>query len=156
MLKKNRASSADLRGHEDDEDGLGSGLFDRYSNARRSVVVSKRDRSGGEEDTRSLAADLAGGGGGPGERKKSDWRSRLASKFKRPGETDCCCCCYCCCYCCCCCCCYSCSCYCYAFVVLGFLCIFEQVRVLFATKRLFTMYTLENETIDAGVSWETE
>ncbi len=96
MLKKNRASSADLRGHEDDEDGLGSGLFDRYSNARRSVVVSKRDRSGGEEDTRSLAADLAGGGGGPGERKKSDWRSRLASKFKRPGETGCCCCCCCC------------------------------------------------------------
>ncbi len=38
-----------------------------------------------EEDTRSLAADLGGSGGG-GERKKSDWRSRLASKFKRPGD----------------------------------------------------------------------
>ncbi len=41
-------------------------------------------RNKSDEDTRSLAADL--GGGGSSERKKSDWRSRLASKFKRPGE----------------------------------------------------------------------
>ncbi len=38
-------------------------------------------RSKNDEDTRSLAADLGGA-----ERKKSDWRSRLASKFKRGGE----------------------------------------------------------------------
>ncbi|CAB4065054.1 unnamed protein product [Lepeophtheirus salmonis] len=69
-----------------DDDDLGSGLFDRFSNARRTLTRgSIRRREEDEGDTKSLN-DMS-----PDKSKssKADWRSRLASKFKKsnvPGE----------------------------------------------------------------------
>lgn len=79
-MKKKRASNNDLsegrRATTDLEDELGSGLFDRFSSARktlnRSSIRKKKD-----EDTVSLSESL--------ERKSdsSNWRNKLASRFRK-------------------------------------------------------------------------
>lgn len=83
VLKKKKASTNDLSGESqptsnDLEDELGSGLFDRFSTARKTLgrgSVRKKK----EEDTQSLHGDLVGD-------KKSDntnWRTKLASRFRK-------------------------------------------------------------------------
>ena len=79
-MKKKRASNNDLsegrRATTDLEDELGSGLFDRFSSARktlnRSSIRKKKD-----EDTVSLSESL--------ERKSdsSNWRNKLANRFRK-------------------------------------------------------------------------
>merc|ERR1719510_2511761 len=76
-MKKKRASNNDLsEGRTDLEDELGSGLFDRFSSARktlnRSSIRKKKD-----EDTVSLSESL--------ERKSdsSNWRNKLANRFRK-------------------------------------------------------------------------
>ena len=79
-MKKKRASNTDLsegrRSTTDLEDELGSGLFDRFSSARktlnRSSIRKKKD-----EDTVSLSESL--------ERKSdsSNWRNKLANRFRK-------------------------------------------------------------------------
>merc|ERR1719336_1775179 len=79
-MKKKRASNNDLsegrKSATDLEDELGSGLFDRFSSARktlnRSSIRKKKD-----EDTVSLSESL--------ERKSdsSNWRNKLANRFRK-------------------------------------------------------------------------
>merc|ERR1719410_966081 len=79
-MKKKRASNNDLsetrKSTTDLEDELGSGLFDRFSSARktlnRSSIRKKKD-----EDTVSLSESL--------ERKSdsSNWRNKLANRFRK-------------------------------------------------------------------------
>merc|ERR1719336_459779 len=79
-MKKKRASNNDLsegrRATTDLEDELGSGLFDRFSSARktlnRSSIRKKKD-----DDTVSLSESL--------ERKSdsSNWRNKLANRFRK-------------------------------------------------------------------------
>ncbi|XP_040568629.1 uncharacterized protein form3 isoform X3 [Lepeophtheirus salmonis] len=87
ILRRKKASTNDISSPQDiDDDDLGSGLFDRFSNARRTLTRgSIRRREEDEGDTKSLN-DMS-----PDKSKssKADWRSRLASKFKKsnvPGE----------------------------------------------------------------------
>jgi len=74
-LKKSANRSSLARQDEEDEDGVGQ--FDRYSAARRSVVRAK------DEDTKSLAGEI---GSERRPSKGADWRSRLASKFKKGDQ----------------------------------------------------------------------
>merc|ERR1719336_2752141 len=79
-MKKKRASNNDLsegrKSATDLEDELGSGLFDRFSSARktlnRSSIRKKKD-----EDTVSLSESL--------DRKSdsSNWRNKLANRFRK-------------------------------------------------------------------------
>lgn len=85
MLKKNRTASLDVSSNapDQDSDALGSGLFDRFSSARKTLGRgSLRRRKDSDEDTKSLydagnerKSSKVGGG--------SDWRAKLASKFKK-------------------------------------------------------------------------
>eukprot|EP00095_Tigriopus_kingsejongensis_P005218 maker-scaffold408_size180710-snap-gene-0.43 protein:Tk05218 transcript:maker-scaffold408_size180710-snap-gene-0.43-mRNA-1 annotation:"hypothetical protein SINV_13681" len=79
LIKKNRASSADVSAPMDNlDDELG--LFDRFSTARKSISKSSLRRKG-DEDTMSLNdlnLDKKSG--------KPDWRSRLANRFKKAGD----------------------------------------------------------------------
>ena len=91
MLKKKRASTSDLSNNAENngdisptaEDDIGNGLFDRFSAARKTLTrgSTRRKRDEFPEDTKSLHEV-------PMDNQKkssitSDWRSRLASKFKK-------------------------------------------------------------------------
>ena len=86
LLKKKRASTSDLsggaNGDNPDSEDIGNGLFDRFSAARKTLTRGSTRRKKDDEDTKSLnEVNL--------EKKSSvsDWRSRLASKFKK-SSTD--------------------------------------------------------------------
>ena len=86
LLKKKRASTSDLsggaNGADPDSEDIGNGLFDRFSAARKTLTRGSTRRKKDDEDTKSLnEVNL--------EKKSSvsDWRSRLASKFKK-SSTD--------------------------------------------------------------------
>lgn len=92
VLKKKRESNTDLsegrRAATDLEDELGSGLFDRFSSARKTLTRSSTRRSkegSGGDDTTSLAApdDLA-----DSKRKPdSNWRAKIANKFRKSSDS---------------------------------------------------------------------
>merc|ERR1719336_443269 len=79
-MKKKRASNNDLsegrRATTDLEDELGSGLFDRFSSARKTLNRSSI-RKKEDEDTVSLSESL--------DRKSdsSNWRNKLANRFRK-------------------------------------------------------------------------
>ena len=85
MLKKQQQRSMEEAEAEaakrELEDELGSGLFDRFSAARKTLTRGsvRKKREDGDGDTKSLNEVALN------EQKKSsgDWRSRLASKFKK-------------------------------------------------------------------------
>ena len=81
MLAKKKQQQRELAVPEEDDDLLEDepGLFDRFSTSRKSISKSAGRR--GNEDTMSLN-DLNL------EKKKGDWRSRLASKFKKASDYD--------------------------------------------------------------------
>ena len=75
-LKKKKASNLDLSQEDNlDEDELG--IFERFSNARKTLTRSSVRSPNKDADTLSLNdANLE-------KSQKGDWRSRLASKFKK-------------------------------------------------------------------------
>jgi len=81
-MKKKKASTNDLsvegkKQSPDLEDELGAGLFDRFSNARKTLTRGST-RKKKDEDTLSLQGDLMG------DRKNDgNWRSKLASRFRK-------------------------------------------------------------------------
>ena len=85
LLKKKRASTSDLSASENnpDSEDIGNGLFDRFSAARKTLTRGSTRRKKEDEDTKSLNESVNL------EKKSSvsDWRSRLASKFKK-SSTD--------------------------------------------------------------------
>ncbi len=83
MLKKKNKTSADPQAEEADD--LNAGLFDRFSAARKTLGRGsiRRANKKDEEDSKSLN-DVSL------EKKSSltsDWRSRLAAKFKKSTDT---------------------------------------------------------------------
>lgn len=87
VIKKKKASTNDLsvdgrKAATDLEDELGSGLFDRFSNARKTLTRGSI-RKKKDEDTQSLHGDLIT------DRKTTDgnWRNKLASRFRK-GNSD--------------------------------------------------------------------
>jgi len=81
IIKKKKASNNDLstegrRAATDLEDELGSGLFERFSTARKTLTRGSMKKKR-EEDTQSLHD--------PQDRKSdgSNWKSKLASRFRK-------------------------------------------------------------------------
>ena len=72
LLKKKK--NADLNSPEDED----VGIFDRFSAARKTLTRNKKSE---DPDTKSLNEVSFS------EKKSSDWRSRLASKFKKDDKS---------------------------------------------------------------------
>jgi len=82
VLKKKKASNNDLsiegtKKSPDLEDELGAGLFDRFSNARKTLTRGST-RKKKDEDTLSLQGELMGD-----SKTDGNWRSKLASRFRK-------------------------------------------------------------------------
>jgi hypothetical protein len=93
VIKKKRESNTDLsegrRAATDLEDELGSGLFDRFSSARKTLTRSstrrskKDDGSGEDSGPTTLAADESA----DKRRSDSNWRSKIANKFRKSSDS---------------------------------------------------------------------
>jgi len=80
VIKKKKESNNDLsegrRAATDLEDELGSGLFDRFSSARKTLGRNSLRRKKEEEEDEDSERKL-----------KSDWRSKIANKFRKSSDS---------------------------------------------------------------------
>ena len=91
VIKKKKESNNDLsevggrRTTTDLEDELGSGLFDRFSSARKTLGRNSLRRK--KEEAEAAEEEAVAAGDDDKKHSRSDWRSKIANKFRKSSDT---------------------------------------------------------------------